>query len=153
MNNNIVETILGAAVLLIAGFFVLYAYSVAGVSSQSGYILTANFNRVDGLVLGADIRLSGIKIGSVTKMDLDKESYQAIVEMTIDSDIRLYEGTAAKITSAGIFGSQYISLDPGGGEESLEEGDEIVDAVGAVDLVQLISKFIFSDTDSESSQK
>ncbi len=144
MQGNVIETIIGAVVLLVAGFFVTYAYRVAGVSSSTGYVVSAQFDRVDGLALGSDVRMSGIKIGTVTEMSLDRESYQARVEMTIFSDVRLYEGTAAKITSAGLLGSQYISLDPGGGEEPIASGGEITDAIGTVDLMSLISKFIFS---------
>ena len=144
MQGNVVETIIGAVVLLTAVFFVLYAYRTAGVNTMSGYVISAEFESVDGLALGSDVRMSGIKIGTVTDMSLDKDSYQAKIEMTISSDVLLYEGTAAKITSSGLLGSQYVSLDPGGGEEVLRTGSELTDTAGAVDLFSLISRFIFS---------
>ena len=144
MQSNVVETIIGAVVLLITILFVAYAYRVAGSTSQAGYVITADFDRVDGLTLGADVRLSGIKVGSVTAMTLNPESYEASVEMTINPNIKLYDGTAVKITSAGLLGSQYVSLDPGGGSELLSDGSEITDAVGTVDLMSLIGRFIFN---------
>ena len=144
MQSNIVETIIGAVVLSITILFVVYAYRVAGSTSQAGYVITADFDRVDGLTLGADVRLSGIKVGSVTAMTLNPESYEASVEMTINPEVKLYEGTAVKITSAGLLGSQYVSLDPGGGVERLAHGSEITDAVGTVDLMSLIGRFIFN---------
>ena len=144
MKGNVIETIIGAMVLLVASFFVLYAYRVAGVSTSAGYVIVAQFDRVDGLALGSDVRMAGIKIGTVTDMHLDPESYLAEIEMTISPEVRLYEGTAAKITSAGLLGSQYVSLDPGGGEETIESGGEITDATGSVDLMSLIGRFIFS---------
>ncbi len=147
MQGNIIETIIGAVVLVVAILFVFYAYRTAGVSTTSGYVISAQFDRVDGLALGSDVRMSGIKIGTVTDMSLDRENYQAQIEMTISSDVLLYEGTAAKITSSGLLGNQYISLDPGGGQEAIKTGGEITDTVGAVDLLSLVSRFIFSGSE------
>ncbi len=144
MKGNIIETIIGAFVLIVALSFVVYAYGIAGTSPQSGYEVKADFNKVDGLSTGADVRLSGIKIGTITAMTLDPESYRAKIIMTINADVKLYEGTTAKITSAGFLGNSYISLDPGGGFDAITDGGEIVHTMGSVDLIELISKFIFS---------
>ena len=153
MKGNVIETIIGAIVLIVVFGFVFYAYNIAGTSAQSGYKLSANFDKVDGLVLGADVRLSGIKVGTVTEMVLDPESYQAKIVMAINPDVKLYEGTAAKITSSGLLGNQYISLDPGGGFDSLTDGGEIAHTTGSIDLLSLISKFIFSGSDGDDNKK
>ena len=153
MQSTIVETIIGAVVLAVTILFVTYAYRVAGSTTQAGYVITANFDRVDGLALGADVRLSGIKVGAVTAMTLNTESYEAEVEMTINPDVKLYDGTAVKITSAGLLGNQYVSLDPGGGIEQLANGSEITNATGTVDLMSLISRFIFNSGNSGGGQE
>lgn len=149
MKGNVIETIIGAVILLVAFGFVSYAYRTAGNSTQNGYVIDARFDRVDGLTLGADVRLSGIKIGTVTEMTLDPESYEAKIKMTIDPEVKLYGGTTAKITSAGLLGNQYISLDPGGSFDALANGGEISDTTGSIDLFGLISKFIFSGSSSD----
>jgi phospholipid/cholesterol/gamma-HCH transport system substrate-binding protein len=141
MSNNLVETLIGAVVLVGAGAFLIFAYTNTDVKRVHGYELTARFNRVDGLTNGSDVRLSGIKVGTVTKQELDKKTYQAIVHMSIDSSIKLPEDTFAKITSEGLLGSNYLALDPGGSDEYLKPGEQIVQTQGAVDLMGLISKF------------
>lgn len=152
MKGNIVETIIGTLVLAVALSFVVYAYGVVGTRNASGYEVSARFDRVDGLSLGADVRLSGIKVGAVTAMTLDGETYEALVVMTLNSSVKLYDGTAAKITSAGLLGNQYISLDPGGGRDALTEGSKIEHTSGSVDLSSLISKFVFRGGGDEPAQ-
>ncbi len=145
MRSNIMETLIGAVVLAITFAFVLYAYQVAGPKGiGGGYEVVAHFDRVDGLAIGADVRVSGIKVGSVTRMELEKERFGAIVIMELDRDIPLPEDTSASITSSGILGQQYISLEPGGEEGTLEESGEISITSGSIDLMKLIGQFIFS---------
>lgn len=144
MGNNVVETLIGTAVLIIAGFFLTYAYNTAEVGTVEGYTVYANFDRVDGLVTGSDVRMSGIKIGSVTDQSLDKETFLARVEMNIDSTIKLPEDTSAKISSEGLLGDPYISLDPGGSMDEIEAGGEITFTQGSIDLMSLIGQAIFS---------
>ena len=83
MKDNLVETLVGAAVLVVAGLFVIYGYSVTESDSADGYNLTAQFDRVDGLTVGSDVRMSGIKIGTVTQLALDPQSYYANAEFII----------------------------------------------------------------------
>ncbi len=143
MQGNIVETLIGAVVLVVAGVFFVYAYRTAGLSASRGYEVVAEFDRVDGLALGADVRLAGIKVGSVSAMRLDPDNFSALVSMDLDPAYRLPEDTSARITSAGLLGQQYISLTPGGAEDALENGSEISVTTGAVDLMGLIGRFIF----------
>lgn len=141
MRHNFVETLMGAIVLAAAGAFLMFAYTNTDMRAVNGYELKARFDRVDGLVLGADVRLSGIKVGTVTSETLDKNTYQAIVSMSIDRSVKLPEDTFAKITSAGLLGSNYLSLSPGASTDMLEPGDEIVETQGSVDFLTLLSKF------------
>lgn len=148
MNGNLVETLIGALVLLVAGFFLAFAYTTGGVGSSrvTGYELNARFNRADGLVVGGDVRLSGIKIGTVTKQALDPKTFDAIVTFTVDSRYQLPEDSAVKIASEGLLGGNFISVEPGGSNATLKPGAEIKYTQGSVNLMDLIGQAIFSAT-------
>jgi phospholipid/cholesterol/gamma-HCH transport system substrate-binding protein len=152
MQSSVVETLTGAAVILIAGVFLFFAYTATDTGGGSGYDITIDFDRVDGLAPGADVRLSGIKIGTVTDQILDTESYVARVTISVSQDVALPEDTSAKITSEGLLGGSYIALTPGGSETLLEEGDEILFAQGSIDLIGLVSQAVFSAGGSSSSE-
>ncbi len=150
MKDNLVETLVGFGVIVVAAIFVFYGYSVTDVSDGDGYVVSAEFDRVDGLTIGSDVRMSGIKIGTVTALSLDAQSYAANVSMIIGSDIDLPDDTSAKITSEGLLGGNYISLSAGGSEDMLSGGDEILYTQGSVDLIGLVSQALFSAGDQES---
>jgi phospholipid/cholesterol/gamma-HCH transport system substrate-binding protein len=150
MGSRIVETLVGTFVLLVAGFFLAYAYTTAGVSGTSStYSIAASFDRVDGLSVGSDVRMSGIKIGTVTEQILDPETFLARVELSIDKSIELPEDTSAKVASDGLLGGAYISLEAGGAMDLLAEGDEIEFTQGSIDLMALVGQAIFSFSGSE----
>jgi phospholipid/cholesterol/gamma-HCH transport system substrate-binding protein len=153
MTHNLVETLIGAVVLVGAGAFLTFAYTNTDARRVHGYEITARFNRVDGLTNGSDVRLSGIKVGTVTGQDLDRKTYQAVVRMSIDPSVKLPEDTFAKITSSGLLGNNYLALDPGGSDEYLKPGDQITQTQGSVDLLGLISKFGGSAKKSDSDDK
>ena len=150
MKDNLVETLVGFGVIVVAAIFVFYGYSVTDSSRGDGYVVSAEFDRVDGLTIGSDVRMSGIKIGTVTALSLDAQSYAANVSMIIGSDINLPDDTSAKITSEGLLGGNYISLSAGGSEDMLSGGDEILYTQGSVDLIGLVSQALFSAGDQES---
>ena len=150
MKDNLVETLVGIAVIVVAAIFVFYGYSVTNSSSSGGYAVSAEFDRVDGLTIGSDVRMSGIKVGTVTALSLDPQSYAANVSIIIGSDIDLPDDTSAKITSEGLLGGNYISLSAGGSEDMLSGGDEILYTQGSVDLIGLVSQALFSAGDQES---
>lgn len=139
--HNLVETLMGAVVLIAAGGFLTFAYKNTELSNIEGYELRARFDRVDGLAIGADVRVSGIKVGSVTRQDLDRNTYQAVVRMTIDNAVKLPEDTIAKISSSGLLGSNYLALSPGASDIMLKPGEEITETQGSVDLLTLLAKF------------
>lgn len=141
MANNLVETLMGAVVLTITAMFLYFAFSQTGYSTKGGYSLIARFDKVDGLANGSDVRISGIKVGTVLNQYLDKDTFQAVVEISLDSDIKVPDDTFAKITSEGLLGGNYLVLDPGGSDELLGDGDQITETQGAVDLLNLLDKF------------
>ena len=147
-SNDTVELITGGIVLVMALSFVVYAYQAAGVRQTSGYSVTAYFDQVDGLAVGGDVRLSGIKVGAITQLRLDPKEYFAVVTMALDASLSLPSDTSARITSDGLLGGKYISLVPGGSEDLLKEGDEIVFTQGSVDLMGLVGQALFGGKSS-----
>ncbi|MFN4090951.1 MAG: outer membrane lipid asymmetry maintenance protein MlaD [Alphaproteobacteria bacterium] len=146
MRRNVFETVIGALVLLVAAWFLYFSYTRSGVRDISGYEVLAKFDRIDGIESGSDVRMSGIKIGTVTRQELDPETYLAVVRMQIDPRIRLPTDSSAEIASAGLLGSRYLALVPGGSERMLEPGGEIRFTQSAVSLEHLIGRFMFSDS-------
>ena len=147
MNSNLVETLIGAVVLAVALFFLAFAYSTAGVGGGlSGYELQARFSRADGLVVGGDVRLSGIKIGTITRQSLDPQTYSAVVSFSVHDQYQLPDDSAVKIASEGLLGGNYLSVEPGGSDKMLKPGDEVKFTQGSVNLMDLIGQAIFSAT-------
>src|SRR6266478_6991676 len=125
MQNSIVETLIGAAVVAVAVLFLAFAYSSTGSGPVSGYQVTAKFNRADGVNVGSDVRLSGIKVGTVSKLALDPMTYNALVTISLDNSVQLPEDSSARITSEGLLGSNYLSIEPGGAPAKIKPGGEI----------------------------
>ncbi|WP_149999304.1 outer membrane lipid asymmetry maintenance protein MlaD [Iodidimonas gelatinilytica] len=144
MGGNLVESLIGAVVLVVASVFLYVAYSTTGVGGGDGYPLEARFDRVGGLSMGADVRMSGIKIGTVTEQRLDPESFQAVIRFTVDKSLSLPTDSFAKITSDGLLGDTYVDVQPGGVPEYLQPGDEVAFTQGPIDLFGLISKAVYS---------
>jgi phospholipid/cholesterol/gamma-HCH transport system substrate-binding protein len=144
VKDNIVETAIGAAVILIAGLFFAFAYSSSGVGkTQGGFHVKATFDNVEGINVGSDVRMAGIKIGTVSAQSLDPENWQAVLTFSIDPSVKLAEDTTAKVTSEGLLGSKFIALDAGGSETILADGGIIIYTQGAVDIWKLIAEAMF----------
>lgn len=142
-SSNALETAVGAAVVALALAFFGYAYKTAGVgggAGSDGYVLIAEFDNAEGINVGTDVRLAGIKVGSVTGQTLNTESYQARIELTVDKRVSLADDSAAKITSEGLLGGKFIALEPGGSDAKLEPGGQFSYTQGAVDLWALIGQ-------------
>ncbi len=144
MNNSTVETLIGAGVIAVAGIFLVFAYNTSGGGQSRGsYKVTAEFDNVEGVNVGTDIRMAGIKIGTVIEQFLNPANFQAVVGMSIDPKIKLTDDTSAKVTSEGLLGAKFISLEPGGSETTLADGGVITYTQGAVDIWSLISQAMF----------
>ncbi|MCR9072151.1 MAG: outer membrane lipid asymmetry maintenance protein MlaD [Alphaproteobacteria bacterium] len=151
MNRGVIETLLGALVLAVAGVFLFYAYSSSDIGKGGGYEVTARFTTVGGLKTGSDVRMSGIKVGTVADQRLDPTSYLAEVTLSIDDSIQLPIDSSAAIASEGLLGGNFVDLVPGADDKMLKPGERIELTQDAVDFIQLLSRFMFQAGSSSAS--
>jgi len=144
MKRSVIETVLGAVVLLVAALFLGFSYSTANVGSADGYDLTADFSGIGGLAVGDPVQISGVKIGSVSKIDLAPQSYMARVTMSIDDHVKLPDDSSALISSESLLGGRFLELQPGASEDFFKSGGHIEFTQAPQNLEQLLGKFIFS---------
>ncbi len=151
--RSIAEVLAGAVVLLVAAGFLLFAVTNSGRSAMSGpaLTLTAKFDRIDGLAPGADVRIAGVKVGSITGQRIDPQSFLAVLTMRIDGNLRIPSDSSAEIASEGLLGGRFVSLVPGGSDRLLRDGGEITITQSAISLENLLGRFIFSMTQGSSS--
>lgn len=142
--RNLTELLAGAVVLLVAAGFLGYAVAHTGRTTISGSTLHAKFERIDGLAVGSDVRLAGVKIGTISAASIDPKTYQAVVTFSVLSSLKLPTDTSAEITSDGLLGGKFLAIVPGGEDKMLADGGEITITQSAVSLEQLLGKFIFS---------
>lgn len=149
MGRRVIETVTGAIVLLIAGYFLVFAYNSADLQPVTGYQLSARFASVGGLSVGADVRIGGVKVGTVTGQDIDPESYRAVVTFDLREGIRLPSDTVASVASDGILGGKYLRLQIGNAETYIEPGGRIAETRDALSLEELLGRAIFLLTEDE----
>ena len=150
MQRNMLETVMGAIVLLTAVGFMLLAYEAANISGADGYELEAEFGATGGLSVGDDVRISGIKVGRVVRQDLDPITYAARIVLSLDERIRVPADSSARITAASLLGGNYLELIPGADEEMMQPGEVIYDTRDPVSLTDLLGKAVFSSADDPS---
>jgi phospholipid/cholesterol/gamma-HCH transport system substrate-binding protein len=144
MKGNVIETVMGAVVLIVAALFLFFAYSSSQLRSVPGYQLTANFEHIDGIRDGSDVRISGIKVGSVLQTTLDPRTFLATVRMSVEPSVKLPDDTVAEIVSSGLLGDKYLSLVPGGSDKDLPPDGRIKFTQSSVSLEHLIGQMMFS---------
>jgi phospholipid/cholesterol/gamma-HCH transport system substrate-binding protein len=146
MRRNMIETVMGAVVLLVAVAFIVFAFRSASLSNagRDGYQVTVEFNDASGLAAGTDVRMAGVKIGSVVEQRLNPETYFAVVTLGISDTVRLPSDSSARIIPDGLLGGNYVALEPGGAEDYIAHGGKILYAQGSVNVVDLLGRFIFS---------
>jgi phospholipid/cholesterol/gamma-HCH transport system substrate-binding protein len=143
MRESVTEVAVGALVIIVAGSFLAYAAQATGFTRGGGDMtLTASFRSVEGVSVGTDVRLAGVKIGSVTGMELNTQTYRADAVMTLSNDIPIPNDSSAVVASEGLLGGNFIEIVPGGSMDNFASGDEIVDTQGAVSLLQLLLTYV-----------
>lgn len=151
MKNSTVETLMGAFVVVVAAGFLVFAYNGSSRSAASGgYNVSASFDNVEGVNIGSDVRMSGIKVGTVVGQSLDPETFQAKLVMNIEPAIKLTDDVSAKVTAEGLLGSKFIALEAGGSDTVLGEGGVITSTQGAIDIWSLISQAMFDKSGASS---
>lgn len=153
MRRNMIETIMGGVVLLVAVSFVIFAFRSTSLESAngSGYEVFVEFDDASGLVTGTDVRMAGVKVGSVVSQRLNPDTYFAEVTLSINQTIKLPTDTSARIIPEGLLGGNFVALEPGGAEDYLGGGDQIQFAQGSINVVDLLGRFIFSAAELSSS--
>ncbi|MBC7738265.1 MAG: outer membrane lipid asymmetry maintenance protein MlaD [Candidatus Saccharibacteria bacterium] len=148
MAENTIEVIAGALVLVTAGAFVAFAGQSSGMGGAADtYPLKASFRSVQGISAGSDVKLAGVKVGKITSLTLNPDTYFADVVVDIEKSVQLPTDSAILISSEGLLGGNFVELVPGGMVEILAPGDEIEDTQGAVSLISLLMKFVGSKSD------
>ncbi len=146
MSSNSTEVIVGGLVLAGAVAFAIYAGQATGFSrSTDGYALHASFRSLEGVSVGTDVRLAGVKIGTVTGMELDLETYRAATTVSIQDGIEIPDDSAIIVSSEGLLGGNFVEVMPGGSPFYFSPGDEFSDTQGAVSLISLLVKFVAGD--------
>jgi phospholipid/cholesterol/gamma-HCH transport system substrate-binding protein len=144
MSRNAVETVMGALVLVVAALFLFFAYTTSQIASVKGYQVLAKFSNAGGLKDGGDVRISGIKVGSVTDETLDPKTFQAVVQMSIDPAIKLATDSVAQIASSGLLGDNFIAIEPGNEDDIIPPGGTITHTQAAMSLENLIGQVIYN---------
>jgi phospholipid/cholesterol/gamma-HCH transport system substrate-binding protein len=143
LREHPVELAAGVGVVAVAAAFLVYAGQFAGAPRVAGvYDLTASFRSAEGVVVGTDVRLAGVSIGTVTDLALNPETFRADTVLSIDKGVTLPEDSSAAVETEGLLGGTFIDVQPGGSPFDLEPGAEIVDTQSAVSLVTLLLRFV-----------
>ena len=148
-----VELLAGFLVLALLAGLITAAVIGNGRKSATGYMLTAQFDHVDGLEVGSDVRMAGVTVGQVMAETVNPKDFQAVVTLSVRPDIRIPTDSSVVVTSDSLLGGKYLALAPGGADTMLAVGGRIVQTQGAISLEQLLSKFIFSVSDSVTKKK
>ncbi|MFT6106341.1 MAG: phospholipid/cholesterol/gamma-HCH transport system substrate-binding protein [Rickettsiales bacterium] len=144
MKNNLFEVIVGTFVLACAVYFFFFSFNKSGISTSATYQISAIFNSIDGVSSGSDVKIAGVKIGSIAGEKIDPITYRAILSLDINKNIKIPSDSSAKILSSGLLGGKYVGIEIGAEEEMLEEGGKIQFTQSGVNFEELLGKFIFS---------
>lgn len=153
MNRNVVETVMGAMVLAVVVLFTYFVYRTAEIRAAPGYEIGAVFNQVGGLAAGSDVRINGIKVGTVNDRHLDPATFEAVVRMTVNRDIKLPTDTVAIIASEGPLGGKYLELNPGTAAEFIPPGGLVRETRSYRSLEDQVGEIIFLATGKPDQQK
>lgn len=144
MAENRAELLAGAVVLAVAGAFLAFALQGKGSAGAGGYDLRASFRSLEGVQVGADVRMSGVKVGKISAITLNPQTYYADAIVSLSSEILVPDDSAILVNSDGLLGGAYVEIAPGGSMGNYAPGDEIEDTQGAVSLISLLMKFVDS---------
>lgn len=148
MRKKPVETIMGIVVLLVAVLFLVFAYRVSDLQVVKGYTVSAQFMKVGGLSIGSDVRINGIKVGTVTAQTLNNDDYTVTVQFSISGDTLLPKDSTVAIVGDGLMGDKFVKIEPGKSKEYLKDGDKFQHTKDFKTLEDMVGEIIFMVTDS-----
>jgi phospholipid/cholesterol/gamma-HCH transport system substrate-binding protein len=148
MHESRAEVAMGALTLAVAGGFLVYAAQTTGWPGygEGTYRLSATFRSAEGVSPGTEVRLAGIRIGTVTALRLDPATYRADMTFAIDEDVRLPEDSSAAVAAQGLLGGAFVEVVPGDSPFALDPGAEILDTRGAQSMLGLMADIISAAT-------
>ncbi len=146
MNKKPVETIMGLVVLAVAALFMVFAYQVSDLQVVKGYEINARFLKVGGLNTGADVRINGIKVGTVLSQSINPEDYMVDVKMSLSPEISLPEDSEITIAGDGLMGDKFIKIEPGQSPNKLTPGSTATNTKDAKSLEDMVGEIIFMVT-------
>ena len=149
MNKKPVETIMGLVVLAVAALFMVFAYRVSDLQVVKGYEIKARFLKVGGLNTGADVRVNGIKVGTVLSQSINPTDYMVDVKMSLKPDIKLPVDSEITIAGDGLMGDKFIKIEPGQSSEMLKAGSTATNTKDAKSLEDMVGEIIFMVTNNE----
>jgi phospholipid/cholesterol/gamma-HCH transport system substrate-binding protein len=144
MTGNMIETVMGGVVLVVAALFLFFAYSTSQVRAVQGYEVSAQFDSVSGIHDGSDVRIGGVKVGTIVSETLDPNTFLANVRISIENAYKLPDDTVAKIVSSGLLGDKFLSLVPGGAEQTIPPGGRIKFTQSPISIEDLVGQLMFS---------
>jgi len=144
MAENTTEVLVGSGVLAVAAGFLIYAAGLTGFAATTpdSYDLTASFRSVEGVSVGTEVRMAGVKVGTVTGLELNAETFRADTMFTVKQGIEIPDDSAISIASEGLLGGNFVEIIPGGSPFNLDPGAEIEDTQSSVSLITLLLKFV-----------
>lgn len=149
MTESKTEILVGGLVLAVAVGFLVFAGQTTGMTrGAEEYRLNASFRSIDGVSIGTDVRMAGVKIGRVTDISLDPETYRARTVFTVEQGIEVPDDSAVSISSEGLLGGNYVEIQPGGSPFYLAAGDEIEFTQSSIGLISLLTKFVSGESDA-----
>jgi phospholipid/cholesterol/gamma-HCH transport system substrate-binding protein len=143
MKRSLFETVIGALVIVVAAVFLFYAYEHSSLVTRSGYPVKAAFLSVGGLTSGSDVRIGGVKVGSVTDLKLDQQKYLAVVTMSVNDGVKIPQDTQVSIVSDGLLGGQYVDLLPGKATEMVLPGGVLKNTKDVKTIEQILGEAIY----------
>ncbi len=149
MKNNLFEVIVGTFVLLSAIYFFIFSFKQSNIATGDSYKIIAEFDNIGDIGNGSDVKISGVKIGTVDTQSLNSQTYRALLTLNINNEIELPADSSAKIMSASLLGGKFISIEPGADEEILENGDAIIFTQSSVNFEDLLGKFMFGSKEDK----
>lgn len=147
MKKSTVELAVGIFVLIgvISVGYLTIKLGKMELLGDNYYIVSARFQNVSGLKAGSQVEIAGVQVGQVNGIELDQQTQQAMVKLKIKGGIELTDDVIASVRTSGLIGDKFIKLSPGGSDEVLGDGDVIIETESALDIEELISKYVFGD--------